>query len=90
MAGALVEHMRVGDQIMSKHGAPAASRILTDDMTGRSDRVVLEWEVEGPSASNTEFYQVMAKTEVQEEMGLWMEKLATLIDHTEGETRVVQ
>ena len=32
MAGALVEHMRVGDQIMSKHGAPAASRILTDDM----------------------------------------------------------
>ena len=39
---------------------------------------------------NTEFYQVMAKTEVQEEMGLWMEKLATLIDHAEGETRVVQ
>ena len=51
---------------------------------------MLEWEVEGPSALNTEFYQVMAKTEVQEEMGLWMEKLATLIDHAEGETRVVQ
>lgn len=90
MASSLVEHMRAGDQIMSKHGAPAASRILTDDMTGRSDRVVVEWDVESTAVISAELETVMADPEAQREMSQWMEKLATLIEYAEGENWVVR
>lgn len=90
MASSLVEHMRTGDQIMSKHGAPAASRILTDDMTGRSDRVVVEWDVESTAVISAELETVMADPEAQREMSQWMEKLATLIEYAEGENWVVR
>ena len=90
MASPLVEHMRAADQIMVKHGAPAISRILTDEMTGRSDRVVAEWDVESISAMIVGMETVMANPEAQGEMSKWMEKLATLIEYAEGENWVVR
>ena len=90
MASPLVEHMRAGDQILAKNGARFASRILTDDMTGRSDRVVVEWEMESMSDMNTTLDQVLANPEAQGEMSQWMEKLAALIEYAEGENWVVR
>ncbi|PKB72326.1 MAG: hypothetical protein BZY87_00620 [SAR202 cluster bacterium Io17-Chloro-G6] len=85
MASPLVDHMRAGDQILAKHGARFPSRILTDDMTGRSDRVVVEWEMESISDMSTALEQVMANSEGQAEMSQWMDKLATLIEYADGE-----
>ena len=85
MASPLVEHMRAGDQILGKNGARFTSRIMTDDMTGRSDRVVVEWEMGSVSEMNNALEQVMANPEAQVEMSRWMEKLATLIEYAEGE-----
>ena len=90
MASPLVEHMRAGNQILAKNGAEFTSRILTDDMTGRSDRVVVEWEMEGIAEMNTALEQVMANPEAQAEMSQWMDKLATLIEYAEGENWAIQ
>ena len=90
MASPLVEHMRTSDQIMVKHGGPAISRILTDEMTGRSDRVVIEWELESASAMNAALETVMANPDGQAEMSQWMDKLATLIEYAEGENWAVR
>ncbi len=90
MASPLVEHMRAGDQILGKSGARFTSRIMTDDMTGRSDRVVVEWEMGSVSEMNNALEQVMADPETKGEMSRWMEKLATLIEYAEGENWVVR
>lgn len=45
-ADRLVQHMKDGDRILAKYGGEFKSRVLTDHMTGRSDRVVVEWEIE--------------------------------------------
>lgn len=66
------------------------SRILTDDMTGRSDRVVVKWEAESIAVMNAQLESIMSKPESQAEMALWMEKLATLIEYAEGENWVVR
>ena len=74
MAGPLVEHMRAGDQILSKSGGPFSSRILTDDMTGRSDRVVFEWEMANAAEMTAALDKAMSDPATQGEMGPWMEK----------------
>ena len=48
MASPRVEHMRVGNQVLAKNGGEFTLRILTDDMTGRPDRVVVELEWSPP------------------------------------------
>ena len=90
IAGPLVEHLRAGDQILAKNGARFTTRILTDDRTGRSDRVVVEWEMESASELNTTIEQAMANPESQNEMAQWMEKLAPMIEYAEGENWVIQ
>ena len=90
MGSPLVEHMRTADQIMLKHGGPVISRILTDEMTGRSDRVVIEWDMESIASMNDALDRVMANPEGQAEMSQWVEKLATLIEYAEGENWVVR
>ncbi|MEE8466296.1 MAG: hypothetical protein V3S68_07445 [Dehalococcoidia bacterium] len=89
MSGPLVEHLRAGDQILAKNGARFTTRILTDDMTGRSDRVVVEWEMESASDLTTTLEQVMANPEAQNEMAQWMERLGTMIEYAEGENWVI-
>ena len=90
MAGPLVDHMKAGDQILSKSGGPFSSRILTDDLTGRSDRVVVEWEMESFSEMTSALEKAMSDPAAQGEMAPWMEKLATLIEYAEGENWVVR
>lgn len=90
MAGPLVEHMRAGDQILSKSGGPFSSRILTDDLTGRSDRVVVEWEMASAAEMTAALDEAMSDPTIQGEMGQWMEKLAALIEYAEGENWAVR
>ena len=40
----LAAHMEAGNQLMGKYGGALKTRILTDNMIGRSDRVVVEWK----------------------------------------------
>ena len=90
MGSPLVEHMRAGDQLLAKSGAQFTSHILTDDCTGRSDRVVVEWEMGSISEMNTALEQVMADPETQGEMAQWLEKLNMMIEYAEGENWVVR
>ncbi len=42
----LVQLMNEGNEAMVRFGAGLKARVFTDAMTGRSDRVVVEWELE--------------------------------------------
>ena len=53
--------MLAGNQILAKNGAEFTSRILTDDMTGRSDRVVVEWEMESAVDMNAALVRASMK-----------------------------
>ena len=43
-ANELVQIMYDDDSAMARFGSDINTRILTDHMTGRSDRLVMEWE----------------------------------------------
>ena len=45
-AGQLVGHLREGEQALRRYGVDFKTRLLTDHMSGRPDRVVAEWEAE--------------------------------------------
>ena len=45
-AAPLVAHLREFGKLAAQHGMPIKERILTDHQSGRTDRVVWEWEVE--------------------------------------------
>lgn len=89
-ADQLVQLMKEGDRILATHGSSFKSTTLTDHMTGRSDRVVVEWELESLGDMDAAMAEVMSKPEAQAEFGPWMEKLSGLIHYAEGENWTVQ
>ena len=59
-------------------------------MSGRSDRVVAEWEAEKLGDFDAFMERAFADPQAQKEMGPWMEKLNSLIHYAEGENRLVR
>ena len=84
-ANELVQLMHDDNSAMARFGSAINSRILTDHMTGRSDRVVMEWEADDTCPMDAAMNQVMANPEGADFFGGWMEKLNTLIHYSEGE-----
>ena len=84
-ANELVQLMHDDNSTMTRFGSAINSRILTDHMTGRSDRVVMEWEAEDIWSMDAAMNQVMANPECGHFFGEWMEKLNALIHYSEGE-----
>ncbi len=81
-ADAVVSHLRDGDKMFIKYGLKPG-RIMTDHISGRTDRVV--WEVESASlgAMEKEMEQVMKKPGAAKAFGVWFGKLSELITHAE-------
>ena len=89
-ADQLVEHLKEGEQALRRYGVGFKTRMLTDHMTGRSDRVVTEWEADNIGDFNAFMEQAMSNPQAQSEMGPWMEKLNSLIHYAEGENWLVR
>ncbi|MFQ5873944.1 MAG: hypothetical protein ACE5JL_09100 [Dehalococcoidia bacterium] len=81
----LVEHLQEGEKMLQQHGANFKSRLLTDYMSGRSDRVAAEWEVNDLREIDEALNRVMANPQAQAAMGPWLERLNDLIHHSEVE-----
>ena len=84
-ADQLVQLMQDGNAAMGRFGTSLNSRVLTDHMTGRSDRVVVEWEVDDIGSMDTALSSIMENPEGAAYFGGWMEKLNDLIHYAEGE-----
>lgn len=84
-ADQLVQHFQEGSQAWDRYGVPMKLRILTDHMTGRSDRVVVEWELDDIGDMDAALSRLMANQEATAYFGAWMETLNGLIDYAEGE-----
>ena len=84
-ANQLVDLMRDGNEAMARFGSSINSRVLTDHMTGRSDRVVVEWEVDDIGSMDAALSSIMENPEGAAFFGGWMEKLNDLIHYSEGD-----
>ena len=81
----LVQLMNEGNESLARFGAGLTARVLTDAMTGRSDRVVVEWELENIGDMESAMAQVMGNPDGAAFFSGWMEKLNGLIEYAEGE-----
>lgn len=89
-AGHLVEHLLEGEKLLLRNGVDFKTRLLTDHMSGRSDRVAAEWEADSVAALEAGMAQAMANPQAEAEMGVWMEKFNSLIHYAEGENWLVR
>lgn len=84
-ADQLVKLMVEGNETMARLGGGLKARVLTDAMTGRSDRVVVEWELENIGDMDSQMAVVMGNPDGAAFFSGLMAKLNELIDYAEGE-----
>ena len=84
-ADQLVQLMNEGNETMARFEAGLKARVLTDAMTGRSDRVVVEWELEKMEDMDSAMARVMGNPDGAAFFNGMMEKLNGLIEYAEGE-----
>ena len=89
-AGQLVAHMQEADEVLRQHGADFKMRIMTDYMTGRSDRVAAEWEADSLEEIDATLNRLMANPEAQAFFNTWLAKLNDLIHYSEAENWSIQ
>ena len=86
MADPIVNHFRETDKSMQEYGFNPKSRILTDYDSGRSDRVVVEWELDNSGDLRGSLSSMMSKPGAPEALNAWMAALNDLIHYSEAET----
>jgi len=89
-ADKIVAALKQGDKNFKKFGVKGASRILTDNNCGRTDRVI--WEMEAPSVAEGEeqMAKVMSSAEGQKVFGAWFARLSELIHYAEVDNLLVK
>ena len=83
--GELIEHVKKGNEAIGRAGVQITSRVLSDYNSGRTDRVVAEWELEGPGQLSDEMEKAMADPTAGAEIEAWVNRLNELIHHAEVE-----
>ena len=83
--GDLVAHLQEGFKTFESLGATFNSRILSDYMSGRTDRIVWETEVDDFASMDAAMEKVMSDPKGQEIMETWFSKLTELIHYAEAE-----
>ena len=81
----LLKHLQDGNESIARYGANLKARVLSDHNSGRTDRVVAEWEAESVGDIEAAIDRVMADPQAQSEFGPWIEKLNGLIHYAEVE-----
>ena len=89
-ADQLVQHFQEAETVMQRLGTEFKTRFLSDYLRGRSDRVVMEWEVNSLSDIDAAMETVMTDPEAQAFFGPWMTKLNELVEYSEAENWTVR
>ncbi len=88
-SGPLVEHFKSGFEQVKTYGMDWDTRIYTDYLSGRSDRVRVEWVVEELGDVDRDVAKLMEIPEMAEFLGAWFEKLNEIIVHSDAENWTV-
>ena len=89
-ADRIVDQIREGDRLMAQYGVNLRSRLLTDHLSGRTDRVVWEVEVDDLNEMEADMGGVAANPEGQAAFGAWFEKLSQLIEYADVENWAIR
>ena len=89
MANQLIELIEEGNLMARGVGVAIKPRILSDYQSGRTDRVVMEWEAEGLSELEAVQGELFAYPEGPELMEEFFGRLHQLIEYAEVETWTV-
>ena len=74
----LVAHIKDMEEALSQHGVSFKSRMMTDYMSGRTDRIVMEWEVDDLKEIESNMDRVMSDPQAQTSFAGQMDKLDSL------------
>ena len=88
--GQLVQHIKEGHDAFKRYGLTVKTRVLSDYLSGRTDRVVAEWEADGLADIENGMKMVMGGADAQKFFEGWFKKLTDLIDHAEVESWTVE
>ncbi len=86
----LVAHHKEMDKLFQQQGFNMKRRILTDYQSGRTDRVVVEVEVNKLGEYEEAMGKLMSSPENKQVFSAWMAKLTDLIHYAEVETWAIQ
>ena len=85
-ADQLIAHLQEGYKLLHQlPGVDLKSRVLSDHMSGRTDRVVTEEEADDLGKIEAAYNQAMSSPEARAWFQPWMEKLTQLIHYAEAE-----
>ncbi len=90
VADQLVKHAKDLDNLFRQQGVNIKRRILTDYQSGRTDRVVVEMEVNDLREYEEAMGRLMSNPENKQAFSTWMAKLTDLIHYAEVETWAIQ
>ena len=79
MSGDVVAKMKEFQSVFERHGGPAC-RYYTDHLSGRTDRVVWEFDTESISSLDKLFWAASQNAEFVREYEVWYEGLRPLIE----------
>ena len=89
-ADELVEALRQGDKLMEQAGLNTDQRILTDYLSGRTDRVVSEIEIGSLGDLESMFERAMSDAAIQVSFSQWFSKVSELVTHAKVENWAVR
>ena len=81
----LIKHMQEGNEVFQRYAPNLKTRVLSDHNSGRTDRIVAEWEMENIGEFEAANEKAMADPQVQAEFNTWVDKLNGLIHYAEVE-----
>ncbi len=87
-AGPLVAHLREFDKLAAQHGVGLEQRILTDHQSGRTDRVVWEWEIE--SMAELDMEALAGNQAAADAFSKWERTMNGMIEYAEVENWKVE
>ena len=86
----LVAHIKEMEKALSQYGVSFKSRMMTDYMSGRTDRIVMEWEVDDLKEIESNMDRVMSDPQAQASFAGQLDKLNEMIHYAEVENWMVR
>ena len=88
-SGPLVQHFQEAHEQMKGYGIAWETRIYTDYLSGRSDRVAVEWVFDDIGEMDAEFGRIMGIPEAAAYFEAWMAKMNDMIHYADAENWTV-
>jgi hypothetical protein len=89
-ADKIVAALKEGNKQFKKFGVTPGTRILTDYNSGRTDRVIWEWEGESLQQMDSQMEKAMASAQGRKFFERWFAELSGLIHYADVDNFIVK